>query len=74
MTRVQIDIEFKAMIKEISTALGGKLKSQDVVQMCIQSVHDNIVDGKLLELSDINPTQLKLDRIIEMLEEVMPEI
>ena len=72
--RTEIAIEYKKMVKEIGESLGGCLSNPQVVQMCIQSVYDNIQDGSYCALEDANPTQKKLDQIIEMLEEVMPEL
>lgn len=71
--RVDISLEYKAVLKEVSEKLGG-VSERDALHMCIQSVHDNIVSGDQEDLKSLNPTQEKLDRILSMLEEVLPEV
>jgi hypothetical protein len=71
--RVDISLEYKSLLKEIGVKFGG-LSDRETIHLCLQSVYDNSVTSDFDELKNLNPTQEKLDRIISMLEEVLPEV
>ena len=72
--RIDISLQAKVMLKEISEQLGGnRLNLSLVNEMCIQSAYENMVNGNCFQ-DELNPTQRKLDQILKILQEVLPEI
>ena len=72
--RVDISLQAKVMLKEIREQLGGNSLSLSLVnEMCIQSAYDNMINGDCFQ-GELNPTQRKLDEILKLLQEVLPEV
>ena len=72
--RVDISLQAKAMLKEIREQLGGNGLSISLVnEMCIQSAYENMINGECFH-GELNPTQRKLDEILKLLQEVLPEV
>lgn len=73
--RVDISFQSKAMLQSIADRLGTpELSLSTVAEMCIQSVHQHIHDGKIIFEGELNPVSQKLDMIISMLQEISPEV
>lgn len=76
MKRCRIDISLKAktMLKEIRKELGNtSLSFSTVAELCLQEVYDRMMDADCFT-EEQNPTQRKLDEILTMLQQVLPEI
>lgn len=72
--RIDISNKAKSMLLEIREELNsGKLSYSFLAEMCIQSAYDNLINGKNFS-SELNPTQRKLDEILILLQEVLPEV
>ena len=71
--RIDISIQAKTMLKEIGEKLGMNLSISTLAEMCVQSVYENMINGDCLR-DELNPTQKKLDEILILLREVLPEI
>jgi hypothetical protein len=67
--RIDISIQAKTVLKEI----GEKLGISTLAEMCVQSAYENMINGECLR-DELNPTQKKLDEILILLREVLPEI
>lgn len=61
------------LVSEIKDLLESELTDNKIIEMCIQSVYDNLITNDLAS-QGVNVTQDKLDQIISMLEGVLPEI
>ena len=71
--RIDTSIQAKTMLKEIGYKLGMKLSISTLAEMCVQSAYENMINGECLR-DELNPTQKKLDEILVLLREVLPEI
>ena len=72
--RVDISLQAKTMLKEIREQLGGNGLSLSLInEMCIQSAYENMINGECFQV-ELNPTQRKLDEILKLLQEVLPEV
>ena len=72
--RIDISLQAKVMLKEIREQLGRNgLNLSLVNEMCIQSAFENLVNGNCFQ-AELNPTQRKLDEILKLLQEVIPEV
>ena len=72
--RIDISPQAKVMLKSIAERLGAPtIALSTVAEMCIQSAYDNAVVGDSFR-EELNPIQLKLDDIYNILQEVIPEI
>ena len=75
--RIDISPQAKAMLKEIGEALEVNAFSYSLIaEICIQSAYESIINGYSLhkEVIPINKTQRKLDEILNLLKEVLPEV
>ena len=75
--RIDISPQAKAMLKEIGEALGVNTLSYSLIaEICIQSAYENIINQDSLdkEVTPINQTQIKLDEILSLLKELLPEV
>ena len=68
MGRYRVDIEKSThfMCKEIMDEFNLDSLSQ-AIGFCVLSVHDNMKSGDLTALEDLNPTQKKLNEILDIL-------
>lgn len=72
--RIDISPQAKVMLKSIAERLGARTMAlSTVAEMCIQSAYDNTIVGDSFR-EELNPIQLKLDDIYNLLQEVIPEI
>ena len=71
--RIDISIQAKTMLKEIGEKLGMNLSISTLAEMCVQSAYENMINGECLR-DELSPTQKKLDKILILLREVLPEI
>jgi hypothetical protein len=71
--RVDIDKGTHFMLNEIITHLDLSNLSE-AIAVCASSVHDNLKTGELTTLEDLNPTQTKLNRILQILETIEPDL
>ena len=71
--RIDISIQAKTMLKEIGEKLAMNLSISTLAEMCVQSAYENMINGECLR-DELNPTQKKLDEILILLREVLPEI
>ncbi|MCH2209105.1 MAG: hypothetical protein MK132_25020 [Lentisphaerales bacterium] len=73
--RIDVSLQSKVMLKSIADKLEiANLSVSTVAEMCIQAVYDNLENGGLVFEERMNPTQHKLDEIIYMLEQALPEV
>ena len=73
--RIDVSLQSKVMFKSIADKLGTpNIPVSTVAEMCIQAVYDNLENGGLVFEKRMNPTLQKLDVIIYMLEQVLPEV
>ena len=62
------------MLCEIRRRLGTDSYSYSLMtELCIQTAYDKIINGDCFD-GDINPTQRKLDEILSLLKELLPEV
>ena len=75
--RIDISPQAKSMLKEIGEALGvNTFRYSLLAEICIQSAYENIINQDSLdkEVTPINQTQIKLDEILSLLKELLPEV
>ena len=66
-------LEGKVMLKSIAEKLGAsELSLSTLAEMCIRSAHENLIEGNSFRM-ELNPTQRKLDEIINILHELNSE-
>ena len=71
--RIDTSIQAKTMLKEVGYKLGMNLSISTLAEMCVQSAYENMINGECLR-DELSPTQKKLDEILILLREVLPEI
>ena len=72
--RVTISLQTKSMLATIKEKIGTPNMSLSLIaEMCIQSAYDNMMNGDCFR-EELNPTQRKLDEILSLLQEVLPEV
>ena len=72
--RVDISPQARVMLKSIAERLGSPtMPLSTVAEMCIQSAYDNATVGDSFR-EELNPIQLKLEEVYNVLQEVLPEI
>lgn len=70
--RAEISRSTQKMLTEIMEEFDIK-NIGDAITMCVSSVHDNLKSGNLSSLEELNPTQQKLNEILEKLDIIFPE-
>ena len=67
----RVDISEAARIKlsDISKQLGDDRNASQIAELCIDTIHKNLHDGRF-EISHLDQTQKKLDLIIDLLQDL----
>ena len=73
--RVDISRQAKIMLKFLSEELSnGELALSATAEICIQSTYSNYIEGGVDFFNELNPTQSKLDEILDLLKEIHLEL
>ena len=72
--RITISLQAKSMLATIKGKIGTPNMSLSLIaEMCIQSAYDNMMNGDCFR-DELNPTQRKLDEILILLQQILPEV